>query len=81
MANFFAVLLSAAGAFFAIRDIGTRAIPYLIAVVVFPLPYYLTHTLVRYRFPIEPLLTILCVYGFVRILENTPVMKNARAGD
>ena len=40
------------------------ALPYLLVLLVFPVPYYLTHSLVRYRFPVEPVITIMAVLGF-----------------
>lgn len=78
-ANFLMVVIGAAGLYFAVCDIGMRAIPCLTTMLIFPIPYYLTHTLVRYRFPIEPVLTILCVYGFVRVVARKPVGKAAPA--
>jgi 4-amino-4-deoxy-L-arabinose transferase-like glycosyltransferase len=75
--NLAMILLSAAGIVFAIRDVPGVAMLYVIAVLVFPLPYYLTHTLVRYRFPIEPVLTILCVYGLLRLVLRKPLLEAA----
>jgi hypothetical protein len=75
------VLFSFAGVFFVVRDAQAIAIPYLITVLVFPLPYYLTHTLVRYRFPVEPVLTILCVYGLVRVAVGKRVPNVALAAN
>jgi 4-amino-4-deoxy-L-arabinose transferase-like glycosyltransferase len=43
--------------------------PLLCAALVFPLPYYLTHTSERYRHPIDPMLTVLAVYGVLRVWE------------
>ena len=37
---------------------------YVIVLLVYPMVFYLTHTLVRYRFPMEPILSILAVAGF-----------------
>ena len=71
------VVLGVVGLYFALRYIGTSAIPYLTAMLIFPLPYYLTHTLVRYRFPIEPVLSILCAYGLMYLLGRE---KSASAG-
>ena len=39
------------------------ALPYLLALLVFPLPYYLTHSSMDYRQPIEPVVVILVVVG------------------
>ena len=37
--------------------------------VLFPIPYYLTHTALRYRHPIDPFMTILSAYAAVRLSE------------
>jgi len=39
------------------------AIPYLMLLIVFPLPYYLTHSSMDYRQPIEPQIVILVAIG------------------
>ena len=39
------------------------ALPYLLAVLVFPLPYYLTHSSMDYRQPLEPVLLLLVAIG------------------
>jgi hypothetical protein len=44
--------------------------PYVAVVFVYPLVYYLTHTLVRYRYPIEPILVILSVYGLAQVVAS-----------
>jgi hypothetical protein len=33
----------------------------------FPIPYYITHTALRYRHPIDPFMTIFTVYAIVRL--------------
>jgi len=40
-----------------------HAIPYLITLITFPLPYYLTHSSMDYRQPIEPQIVILVAVG------------------
>ena len=40
-----------------------HAIPYLIMLIVFPFPYYLTHSSMDYRQPIEPQIVILVTIG------------------
>lgn len=37
--------------------------PYLFVLFAYPLVFYVTHPLVRYRFPMEPIFTVLAVYG------------------
>jgi hypothetical protein len=39
------------------------ALPYLILIAVFPLTYYITHSLMDYRQPIEPAILVLAVSG------------------
>jgi hypothetical protein len=39
------------------------------AVIVFPVPYYVTHTSQRYRHPVDPVLTVLAVIGVLRLWE------------
>ncbi|MGH9770665.1 MAG: hypothetical protein ACRD4Q_03040 [Candidatus Acidiferrales bacterium] len=56
------------GAVVAFRARNSQALPYLLVLLIFPLVYYLTHTLVRYRFPIDPLLAILSVNGVAAVL-------------
>ena len=40
-----------------------NAFPLAACVLVFPVPYYITHTSLRYRHPIEPFMAILSVYA------------------
>jgi 4-amino-4-deoxy-L-arabinose transferase-like glycosyltransferase len=46
-----------------------NAVPYLILLIVFPLPYYLTHSSMDYRQPIEPEIVILVTIGFFGISD------------
>jgi hypothetical protein len=39
----------------------------LLAMTVYPLPYYLTHSTDRYRMPLEPVLALLAAHGLVWI--------------
>ena len=39
------------------------AVLFLLPLMVFPLPYYITHAEFRYRLVIDPLLTILAAYA------------------
>jgi 4-amino-4-deoxy-L-arabinose transferase-like glycosyltransferase len=57
------VLFGWLGAVLAFRAYRGAAVAYWIVLLVFPLVYYVTHTLIRYRFPMEPILSILGVYG------------------
>jgi 4-amino-4-deoxy-L-arabinose transferase-like glycosyltransferase len=44
---------------------GQDVVPLLIAIIVFPIPYYLTHARLAFRHPIDPLIAILMCYGIV----------------
>jgi hypothetical protein len=39
------------------------ALPYLLAVLIFPIPYYLSHSSADYRQPIEPIIVLLVCVG------------------
>lgn len=54
-------LLSFAGVILALLETGWQCVPAALCLVVFPIPYYLTHTALRYRHPIDPLMTIFAV--------------------
>ncbi len=45
-------------------------VPYWLALAIFPIPYYLTHSSPDYRQPIEPIITILVVIGIFGIREK-----------
>jgi 4-amino-4-deoxy-L-arabinose transferase-like glycosyltransferase len=49
-------------------------LPYLAAVMVFPLPYYLTHASMDYRQPIEPVILVLVVASFA-LRPERPVLE------
>jgi hypothetical protein len=51
------------GLFKAWRSDKTVAIPYLMALLSFPLAYYITHPHAEYRHPIDTIIVILVVYG------------------
>ena len=50
-----------------LRDCGMESLPLAMCLIVFPIPYYITHTALRYRHPIDPLMTILAVYAGSRL--------------
>ncbi len=51
------------GALFANRSKPTEAFPYAMVLLVFPLVFYLTHSSLRYRFPMDPIMMVLTAYG------------------
>jgi 4-amino-4-deoxy-L-arabinose transferase-like glycosyltransferase len=48
--------------------------PYLIALIVFPLPYYVTHASMDYRQPIESVILVMVVAGFA-LRPERPVLE------
>ena len=63
-------LLSFAGLIFALQANWKNAFPLAACLLVFPVPYYITHTSLRYRHPIDPFLVILCVYAVARCAQS-----------
>jgi 4-amino-4-deoxy-L-arabinose transferase-like glycosyltransferase len=63
-------LLAWVGMVLALRRKGLDAVPYALAVFVFPLVYYITHVFSTYRHPIEPVILLLAVYATVSIGET-----------
>jgi len=59
-------VLSLAGMILALRRNWRDSLPVAICVLLFPIPYYITHTGLRYRHPIEPLLAIFALYAVAR---------------
>jgi 4-amino-4-deoxy-L-arabinose transferase-like glycosyltransferase len=62
------------------RDDPGSALPSLIAVIVFPIPYYLTHSSPDYRQPIEPIILLLVTVGLFGTgteLEDSPEERSA----
>jgi hypothetical protein len=59
-------LLALAGLYLAWSAYGWEAAPVWIAPIVFPATYYLTHSILRYRHPIDPVLTVLAVVAVAR---------------
>jgi 4-amino-4-deoxy-L-arabinose transferase-like glycosyltransferase len=51
-----------------------RLAPYLIALIVFPLPYYLTHASMDYRQPIEPVILVMVIACFT-LRPERPVLE------
>jgi 4-amino-4-deoxy-L-arabinose transferase-like glycosyltransferase len=62
-------LLSWAGLFLALEREQLDAAPFAIVMVVFPIVYYVTHSHVTYRYPIEPEILLLAAYTVVRLAE------------
>jgi 4-amino-4-deoxy-L-arabinose transferase-like glycosyltransferase len=58
-------LLALAGLWRAIRDRQEDAVALVIPLIVFPLVSYVTHSEMRYRHPIDPVLVVFIAYGVV----------------
>jgi 4-amino-4-deoxy-L-arabinose transferase-like glycosyltransferase len=56
-------LLALAGLLLARRADAVGTFPLSAALLLFPLTYYVTHSAVRYRHPIDPVMTVLAVYA------------------
>jgi 4-amino-4-deoxy-L-arabinose transferase-like glycosyltransferase len=54
------------------RDDPASALPYLLTLLFFPIPYYLTHSSMDYRQPIEPVILMLVVIGIFGLQETSP---------
>lgn len=61
--NFLLSLFTLLGALFVYRSDPVEGFPYVIVLLVFPLIFYLTHSSLRYRFPMDPIMMILAAYG------------------
>lgn len=74
-------LLSLAGLLLALRNHGMDSLPLAICLIVFPIPYYITNTTLRYRHPIDPLMAIFAAYALSRLwaaLFPRPAMEPLR---
>jgi len=63
------------------REDKDAALPYLLAVLVFPLPYYLTHSSMDYRQPIEPIMLVLVTVGLFGGGTRRPDSEEDAAAD
>jgi len=81
--------LSLGGLILALKKNFVPVLPMALCAVLLPIPYYLTHTTLRYRHPIDPLLVLLPVYlvdsavrkilGGSRLVESPPVSERPDA--
>lgn len=58
------------------REDWGAVLPYLLAVIIFPLPYYLSHSSADYRQPIEPIILLLVCVG---LFGTGAGLKDSRA--
>jgi hypothetical protein len=61
-------VLSFAGLILALFAGWADSLPLAMCLLLFPIPYYVTHTALRYRHPIDPFMTIFTVYAVTRLL-------------
>jgi hypothetical protein len=64
------------------------ALPYLLAIAIFPIAYYISHPLMDYRQPIEPEIVVLVVVGLSAVkarirsrLEDSNLMRESEAAE
>lgn len=72
-------LLAFAGLCLAWGSSGWEGMPLWIAPIVFPVTYYITHSILRYRHPIDPLLAVFAVYALARarsLVSRRAVARN-----
>lgn len=75
MVNFSLSLLTLLGVLLAWRASHPAAAPFSLVVLIFPVVYYVTHPMLRYRFPIDPIMIVLAVYGLACTISH---MRNRR---
>src|SRR3984893_7314950 len=63
------------------REDRTHASPFLILLLVFPVPYYLTHSSMDYRQPIEPQIVILVTIGLFGLRDWTATAHSQKVED
>ena len=71
-------VLAILGCILALGSGWAERLPLVFCVAIFPVPYYLTHTTLRYRHPIDPVLTLLAVWAVARVMA--PASFRARDG-
>jgi hypothetical protein len=54
---------------FAYRFRHPQAFPYAMVPLIFPIIFYITHSSLRYRFPMDPIMMILSTYGIVNLIR------------
>jgi uncharacterized membrane protein (DUF4010 family) len=70
-------LLSLLGVLFAYRAQNPAAVPLGMVLVIFPLIFYVTHTSLRYRLPIDTIMAVLAVYAVAYPLSQWAGRRHA----
>ncbi len=77
------ILFCLLGVVVAWREGNQFVLPYVVVLLFYPVIFYVTHPLVRYRFPTEPIVVILTAYGLVSTLslfaKRPPSAEGAQA--
>lgn len=60
-------LLAGTGLVLSLRSKFLDTLPLALCAILIPIPYYVTHSSLRYRHPIDPILTLFAVYAVTRI--------------
>jgi 4-amino-4-deoxy-L-arabinose transferase-like glycosyltransferase len=60
------------------QDAGA-VLPYVIALAIFPIPYYLTHASMDYRQPIEPIMILLVCIGLFGTVPRETILEPSQA--
>lgn len=70
------------GLFIGLRARFVDFLPFAFCLLIFPIPYYVTHSSLRYRHPIDPALAILVTLALLRFLAlfRTPEMQRIEQG-
>ena len=63
-------LLCFLGALFVSRTRKPEAIPYAIVLLIFPIIFYLTHSSLRYRFPMDPIMIVLATGAAAQLFST-----------
>ncbi len=71
-------LLAFAGMLFARRALPNDSFPLLYLMLVFPLVFYITHSALRYRHPIDPAMALLAVLAVAHPLQTLATQRSGR---
>ncbi|PYU36551.1 MAG: hypothetical protein DMG31_00585 [Acidobacteria bacterium] len=58
---------------------GANCAPLSAAMLLFPVTYYITHSAMRYRHPIDPVMTVLAVYAAARVHKRVAAKTEKRS--
>ena len=72
-------IVAIAGMTLALAARWQAALPLAMCLFLFPIPYYITHTALRYRHPIDPLITIFAAYAIAQV--TTRLWRTLRASN